>query len=627
MRVVKGLWKLLVAVKDGLVLILMLLFFGLLFAALSARPTPTLPTAGALTIDFDGGLAEQPAEVDTLSLLSSGSVPARDLKLRDVVRALDGAVKDSRVKAVVLDLDRFTGGGQATLAEAGLALDRVRRAGKPVLAYATGYTDDGYQLAAHASEVWLDPLGAVLLTGPGAQRLYMKGLLDKLGVTTHVYRVGTYKSAVEPYTRTGLSPEARAANQALADALWGSWQQEVKAARPRANVAGYFAQLAPAAAPADFLAPAPTFAERARAAGLIDRIGDRTAFGQRVAAIAGAGTSKQAGGYSRIKLATWLSANAAPTGGQVGVVTIAGEIVDGRAAPGRAGGETIANLLLEELARKRLKALVVRVDSPGGSVTGSERIRLAIMEAKREGLPVVVSMGSVAASGGYWISTPADLIFAEPTTITGSIGVFGLLPTFAGSLEKVGLSADGVKTTPLSGEPDVYHGTSPMFDALMQRGVEDIYRRFTGLVAAARHKSVSEVDSIGQGRVWAGGIARQIGLVDRFGTLPDAIAEAARRAKLNPRSATARYIEREPSAWKSFARDLLDRPDRDTGSGDAFSALAARPDAQLMQAIAEAKALARGPAIQVRCLECGGTPAAVARGQGFAALLAARFGL
>ncbi|WCT74964.1 signal peptide peptidase SppA [Sphingomonas naphthae] len=624
MKVVRGIWKLLVGIKDALVLLAMLLFFGLLYALLSVRPTPQVPTAGALTIALDGALVEQPGDVDPLELVSGGAPGLREYKLRDLVRGLRAAATDTRVKAVVLDLDRFSGGGQATIGEATDALDAVRRAGKPVLAYATGYVDDGYQLASHASEIWLNPYGAVFIAGPGGQRLYYKGLLDKIGVTTHVYRVGTFKSAVEPYIRTDQSPEARAANQALADALWATWLDGVKQARPKANVAAYAA--APGAA---IDAAGGRIADAALKAGLVDKLGDRTAFNRRVVQLAGADeTDKTPGAYRSIKYDSWLSANPEKsTGDQIGVLTIAGEISDGRAPAGSAGGETISRLLLEELGKKRIKALVVRVDSPGGAVTGGEKIRQAILEAKAQKLPVVVSMGSVAASGGYWVSTPADRIFASPSTITGSIGVFGLLPTFQGSLEKLGLSADGVKTTPLSGQPDVYHGTSPEFDALMQRGVEDIYRRFTALVAASRKLPVEKVDEIGQGRVWAGGTARQIGLVDQFGTLDDAIGDAARRAKLDPAKVRPRFIEREPNAYKKLVRDLL-APSRDGGSSDAFTRMAGRPDALLAQAIGEARQIAAGPAIQARCLECGGARVAASpRDAGWAALLMAKLGL
>jgi len=285
-------------------------------------------------------------------------------------------------------------------------------------------------------------------------------------------------------------------------------------------------------------------------------------------------------------------------------------------------------LLTEELGKHRIKALVVRVDSPGGSVTASERIRSAILAAKAQKLPVIVSMGSVAASGGYWVATPGDTIFAEPSTITGSIGVFGIIPTFAGTLQKVGLSADGVATTPLSGQPDIYRGTSPQFDSLIQTGIENVYARFIGLVAQSRHLSPQKVDEIGQGHVWAGGTARQIGLVDRFGTLDDAIAFAAKTASLSGGEARPRWIEQQPNSFKALLRDVTQRRDSGTDSAiDPWTRIAHRPQDLLAHALADAQALAFGPAIQVRCLECGAAepPSAKARTT-LATLLAQRLG-
>ena len=622
MRVLRGLWKLLVGVKDALVLLLLLLFFGLLYAALTVRPNPKLAASGALVVRLDGTVVEQPEDADPLAILSGNGPATREFRLRDVVRAIRFAATDPAVKVVVLDLDRFAGGGQAALSAVGGALDEVRRTGKPVLVYATGYTDDGYQLAAHASEVWLNPVGAVLLAGPGAPHLYYKGLLDKLGITTHVYRVGKFKSAVEPFIRSDQSPEARAANQALADSLWESWQQEVGQARPKAKIAPYAAN--PGAA---LTAAGGDSAKAAQAAGLVDQLGDRIAFGQRVITMAGADGTGAPGGFANLPLANYLSAHAEPDGGKVGVLTVAGNIVDGTAGPGKAAGETLAKLLTDELGKHRIKALVVRVDSPGGSVTASERIRSAILAAKAQKLPVVVSMGSVAASGGYWVSTPANTIFAEPATITGSIGVFGIIPTFAGSLQKVGLTADGVATTPLSGQPDVYRGTSPQFDALVQTGIENIYARFTGLVAQSRRLTPQRVDEIGQGHVWAGGTARQLGLVDRFGTLDDAIAFAAKQANLTGSAAHPRWIEQQPNSWKALLRDWTQKNGDSNAAIDPWTRIAHRPQELLARALADAQALAFGPAIQVRCLECGAAEPPSAQAQAsLASVLAKHIG-
>lgn len=603
MKLVRGLWKLLVGIKDGLVLIAMLIFFAALFMALSIKPNDVLPSSGALVLDLTGTLVEQPAETDPLSLLSGSRSISHETRLRDVERGLQAASSSSSIKAVVLDLDAFIGGEQATIAAAGRAIDKARAAGKPVFAYATGYSDDSYLLASHATEIWLNPLGGVMLNGPGGSRLYYKGLMDKLGITARIYRVGTFKSAVEPFMRSDQSPEARDANQALANALWATWLADVAGVRPKAKLTPYVAR------PDRMISAAGgRMSQAALNAGLVDKLGDRNSFNSRVSAIAGDAADGGINDFKAIPLERWAAAHPEKSSGTpIGVLTVAGEIVDGEAAPGAAGGTTISNLLLDELARKRIKALVVRVDSPGGSVMASEQIRSAILQAKGLGLPVVVSMGGLAASGGYWISTPADRIIAEPSTVTGSIGVFGILPTFQGSLTKLGLSADGVKTTPLSGEPDLYKGTSPLFDAMMQGSIEDIYRRFTTMVAQSRKLPIERVREIAEGRVWAGSSARQIGLVDSFGTLDDAVAEAAKLAKVNPAKARPLYIEKPLSPLKQMIKSLVE-PDPEYGettrTRDPWGGMAGRPDRLLLHALAEAQNVLMGPAIQVRCLEC-----------------------
>lgn len=600
-RLVRGVWHLLVAIKDGLVLVLMLVFFGLLFAALSARPGSRAISEGALLLDLRGPIVEQPGSPGALAALTSQDVP-RQYRLRDVVRAIDAARGDARVKAVVLDLDRFGGGYPAAIGEVADALYRVRQSGKPVLAYATGYSDGSYRLAAAASEVWVDPLGGTLFAGPGGTQLYYKGLIDRLGVNAHVYRVGTYKAAVEPFLRADQSPEARAANQALYGALLGQWVDGVRRMRPKAQVARFLQQ------PQEAVAAARGNIPRANLTlGIVDRVGSRVDFGKRVAQIAGADTAKPAGAFRTIGYDNWVGANPLPeNGGAIGVVTVAGEIVDGKADPGVAAGDTVAEALLKGLATKDLKALVVRVDSPGGSATASERIRVAVLEARRRGLPVVISMGGLAASGGYWVATAGDTIFAEPNTITGSIGIFGLLPTYENALAKIGVTSDGVRTTPLSGQPDVLGGTTPVLDAILQASIENGYRQFIARVAQARRMTPARVDQIGQGRVWDGGTARQLGLVDRFGTLNDAVAEAARRARLGD-AFHAVYLEQEPGWAAQIAQSLGGGDDEsEAPSGDAFARIAAERRALLGQALGDVRRLVRGGSIQARCLECAG---------------------
>jgi protease-4 len=623
MKFVRAIWKLLVGIKDALVLLLMLLFFGMLYTALSARPAAVHD--GVLDLNLNGSVVEQPARAQWSSL--AGSPKIEQYRLRDLIEALGKATDDGRVKAVALDLDGFTGGGQTAIGDLADALRAVRAAGKPVVAYGVGYTDDSYQLASAASEIWLNPLGAVLIAGPGGSNLYYKGLLDKLGVTANVYRVGTYKSAVEPFIRNDMSPEAKQNYMALDQATLESWRQGVKQARPQANVDQFLKDMngAVAAAGGDM-------ARAALAARLVDKIGDRTAFEARLAQLGGTdrrsirGGDKSVGEYRRIRLGSYVRdvVDDKPSG-PIGVVTIAGMIVDGKAGPGTAGGDTIAKEIQTGIRDKGIKALVVRVDSPGGSVLASERIRQALLEAKAKKIPVVVSMGSVAASGGYWVATPADFIYAEPSTITGSIGVFGVLPSFQGTLQKLGIGADGVKTTPLSGEPDLLKGPSPEANVLIQSGVNAMYARFLNIVAVSRHKTPQQVDQIAQGRVWDGGTAHQIGLVDGFGGMSEAIAKAAELAKLgNERG--IRYLE-PPLSFRDELLSTLSSGENDDAAvpADAFASLARQPQQQLASMLAEINSILSGPSIQARCLECPAVapPVIQAKDSGLLALLKA----
>jgi len=579
------------------VLLLMLLFFGMIYTALSARPAPVKD--GVFDLNLNGSVVEQPSRSQWSDVAGGNRI--REYRLRDLVQALDKAAGDSRVKAVALDLDGFTGGGQTAIDDLAGAVRRVRAAGKPVVAYGVGYSDDSYQLASAASEIWLNPLGAVLIAGPGGSNLYYKGLLDKLGVTANVYRVGTYKSAVEPFIRNDMSPEARQNYVALDEARLETWKQTVKQNRPKANIDAVLKDMngTVAAAGGDM-------AKAALATGLVDKIGERRDFEARLAELGGK-SDRGTSGYARITLPSYV-ADAVDRNphGPIGVVTIAGMIVDGKAGPGTAGGDTIARQIETGIRDKGVKALVVRVDSPGGSVLASERIRQALLSAKASKIPVVVSMGSVAASGGYWVSTPADFIYAEPSTITGSIGVFGVIPSFQGTLKKLGVGADGVKTTPLSGEPDLFKGPSPEASQLIQSGVNSMYGRFLGIVAASRHKTPQQVDAIAQGRVWDGGSAHQLGLVDGFGSMPEAIAKAAELAGLGDRRGLT-YLEK-PVSWREELIETLagqDNEDESTSTDqDAFASLARAPEQQLAAMIAEVRSILAGPSIQARCLEC-----------------------
>ena len=599
MAFARKVWKLLVGIKDGLVLIFMLLFFGLLFAALSARPAPGQVREGALLLDLDGVVVEERSAVDPLSLLS-GSAPVAEYPVRDLVRAIDAAAADERIGAIALDLTTFLGGGQVHMQEIGAALDRARTADKRVLTYAIAYADDSMLLAAHADEVWVDPLGGALVAGPGGDRLYYAGLLDRFNVNARVYRVGTYKSAVEPWIEREMSPAARENYTALYGALWEEYQANVRQARPKAQLDRVTSD------PVAWVASGGGDLSRASlAAGLVDKLGSRVDFGERVAEIVGEDDwDETPGAFPSTDFDTFLAAHPDDSDGDaIGVVTIAGQIVDGEAGPGVAGGERIAKLLDDALAGD-LKALVVRVDSPGGSVLASEEIRRAILRHKAKDIPVAVSMANLAASGGYWVATPADRIFAEPETVTGSIGVFGIVPTFEGTLADYGVNSDGVRTTPLSGQPDVLGGFTPEVDAILQANVEDVYTRFLGLVAKSRGKSPQAIDTIAQGRVWDGGSARQLGLVDQFGGLDAALEWAAAEAGLEEGEWHARYLRDPPDPTQELLRSLLGEGEAKVAATDLFGTIAARQDAVFTRVDRDLEMLLGTRGVQAHCLEC-----------------------
>ena len=601
MSFARKVWHLIVAVKDGLSLVFLLLFFFALYMVLTARPSPAAVRDGALLLQLDGAIVEERTPIDPISLLLSGEAPAGEYDVQQLVHAIDAAAEDGRIKAVVLDLSRFAGGGQVHIAEIGAALDRVRKADKPVLTWAVAYTDDGIQLASHASEVWVDPLGGAFVLGPGGKNLYFGDLLRNLDINARVYKVGTYKSAVEPYLLNEMSEPARENYRQLVAALWGAWQADVARARPKAQIATVTSD------PVAWLAAARgDAATAAKNAGLVDRLGDKVAFGRRVAAIAGADEwDDRPGRFAHTELEPWLAANPLDESGEaIGVVTIAGEIVDGDDGPGVAGGERIAKVL-DEALEDDLAGLVVRVDSPGGSVLASEEIRRAILRHKARDIPIAVSMANRAASGGYWVSTPAHRIFAEPETITGSIGIFAVIPTFERAAAKWGVNSDGVGATPLSGQPDLIGGFTPEVDTLLQSAIEDGYGDFVNRVAAARKLTPARVDEIGQGRVWDGGAARQVGLVDQHGGLPDALAWVARQAKLGEDEWHVRYLGEESRTTDTLLRRLVIGERERAPSTDLFAVLAGRQKALFAQLAADMRRVAGTDGLQAYCLECG----------------------
>lgn len=608
MSFARKVWHLIVAVKDGLSLVFLLLFFGALYAVLTSRPSAASVREGALLLDLDGVVVEEKSEIDPLSVLLTGDAPTTEFDVQELVHAIDEAATDDRIKAVVLDLSSFVGGGQVHLRDIGAALGRVRAADKPVLTWAVAYTDDSLLLASHASEVWVDPLGGAVVFGPGGNNLYFGDLLRKLDVNARVYKVGTYKSAVEPYLLNEMSEPARENYTQVLGTMWAEWQAHVAKARPQVRLR----QLTQDPA-AWFAAAGGDGATAAKAAGLVDRLGDRVAFGNRVAELAGRDEWVDTPGfYVATELDAWMADKPmASDGAAIGVVTIAGEIVDSDSGPGVAGGDRIARLL-DEAVEDGLKGLVVRVDSPGGSVLASERIRTAILRHKAKGIPVAVSMGNVAASGGYWVATPGDRIFAEPDTVTGSIGIFAVIPTFENAAAKWGVNTDGVRTTPLSGQPDLVGGLPPEADALVQQYVENGYQDFVTRVARARKLTPARVDEIGQGRVWDGGTARQIGLVDQYGGLDDALAWVAGQAKLGKDDWHAEYLGEDERTGDTLLRQILiGESARSGGGADLVGLFNLRRSTAFAQLAASVARVSGAQGMQAYCLEC--TPALRAR--------------
>ena len=529
-----GLWRGLDALRKALHLILLLVIFGVLVGILRGS-VPRIPAKAALLIAPEGQLVEQ-LSGDPLerAVQQTRGEQHRETLLWDLTDSIRAATNDGRIAAVALDLEKFEGGAQPTLEELAAALREFRASGKKVIAYGAEMTQERYYLAAQADEVLLDPMGFVLIDGYDRYRMYLKDALDKLGVAINVFRVGAFKSAVETFTRTNMSPEDREESRGYLNALWSSYQAAVTRARklPPDALEKYvdsLAQTVPAAGG--------NAARVALQANLVNALKTRIEFEQRLIGLAGkdddSGSFKSISADDYVRYARAQKKLKADGKPRVGVIVAEGDILDGDQPPGSIGGDTVARLIRQARNDKDIKALVLRVDSPGGSVMASEQIYRELVALRGAGKPVVVSMSGYAASGGYYISAPADEIWASPATITGSIGIFAIIPTIERTLGKVGVGVDGVGTTPLSGQLRLDRPLGDEARTLLQSTVSRGYDEFLERVATGRKKSRDQVDSIAQGRVWAGIDARRIGLVDQLGSFNDATKAAARRAKVS----------------------------------------------------------------------------------------------
>jgi protease IV len=579
-------------------LVILLILASFLIGMFFGDSPVSVPKGAALRLALDGTVVEQKSVTDPLTALQAGGALPSELVLRELVETIDHAATDDRIKALTLEPGPFFGAMPAHLESVGAALKRFRARGKPIIARSEYYTNSSYYLAAHADEILVDPMGGVGVTGFASYQEYFKGALDKFKVNVNIFKAGKYKNAVEPFSRADMSVESRESSAALINSLWADYVGDVETLRAKKGLKLQAAVDNTSAGATSLNGNMAAYAVQAK---LADRIVDRTAFRTEMTKRVGEGLDIDGlASFNQIdymNYATAVKRKASTSGDAVAVIYAAGEIVDGEAPAGYAGGESVARNIRRAADDESVKAIVLRVDSPGGSAVASEVMRLATVEAQAKGKPVVVSMGSLAASGGYWISATADEIFAMPTTITGSIGVFGMIPTIDKTLADYGVTTDGVATTKLGGSETISRPLSEDVKNILQKGVEHTYAEFLARVAKGRKLPVATVDALAQGRVWDGGTARQLKLVDRFGDLDDAIKSAAARAKM--KSWRVSYLE-EPEAWQTQILRML--------TGTSARVVPVSPDVRALQqqltTVQPLMRLFQRRGVQAACLEC-----------------------
>ncbi len=548
------LWRVLDGLRRALHLILLLFLFALLIAAFQTS-IPVVPESAALVLNPQGDIVEQ-LSGDPLdrALGRAASDYDPETQLRDILDALKAAATDKRIKLVVLDLQHIGSTGLSKLQEIGAAIDAFRGSGKRVIAVSDLYGQAAYYLAAHADEINVDPLGAVVVDGFARYQMYFKDALDKLGVDFNVFKVGTYKSYTETFTRNDMSDAEKEQSMTWLNAAWSVYQRDVTRARrlhPDA-LSDYVARAVPRMQEVKGNA-----AKMALDQKLVTAIKTREQVNEELKKVVGEDDKTHL--FKAIELDDYVTALHAENPlerrkGDIGIIVASGEILDGTQPPGTVGGESLARIIREARDNKDLKAVVLRIDSPGGSMLAAEQIYRELLAFKKSGKPLIASMSSVAASGGYYIALGADEIWASPTTITGSIGVFATIPTFQDTLRKLGVHVDGLGTTELSGQR-LDRALSPQTKALLQTSVEYAYSEFLTRVAAGRKRTVAAIDSVAQGRVWAGTDAKSHGLVDSLGLLRSAVEIAAKRANLD-KDYTVRYLDPELTWQEALAMDL-----------------------------------------------------------------------
>ncbi|HAT4914396.1 TPA: signal peptide peptidase SppA [Serratia marcescens] len=527
-------WRLLNFIRElilNLFLVLLILVGVGIYLSFQSSSTSTAPARGALLVDLSGVVVDQPSVNNRVrqwgrELLGASSSRLQENSLFDVVDSIRKAKDDKNITGMVLQLNDFAGADQPSLRYIGKALREFRDSGKPIFAIGDSYNQTQYFLASYANKIYLSPQGAVDLHGFATNNLYYKSLLDMLKVTTNIFRVGTYKSAVEPLIRDDMSPAAREADSRWIGGLWQNYLETVAANRQLTPQ-----QLFPGAAGvlSGLQAAGGDTARYALDNKLVDELASRTAIENQL--VKTFGWDKQANDFNATSIYDYQPKPDANQGGKIAVVFANGAIMDGPQTPGNVGGDTTAAELRQARLDPAIKAVVFRVNSPGGSVSASEVIRSELAAVRAAGKPVVVSMGGMAASGGYWVSTPADYIIASPSTLTGSIGIFGIINTYEKTLDTLGVHTDGVATSPLA-DIAVTKALPQEFSQMMQLNIENGYKNFLDLVAKSRKMPPQQVDQIAQGHVWLGSDAKANGLVDQLGDFDDAVKKAAELAKL-----------------------------------------------------------------------------------------------
>ena len=562
-RIFSSLWAVLSFSRSVVVnLVFFVLLFGFIAVISSGEEQIKVPDKTALVLNLVGDIVEQKREIDPMEAFLSEAMEQQEdnpeILLADLLDVIAEAKIDDRVQILVLQLQGLKDVGLTKLQDIAVALEDFKSSGKEIIALGDQFSQDQYYLASTANKIWLNPQGFMLLDGYGRYQMYFKSALEKLSINQHIFRVGTFKSAVEPFIRDDMSNAAKEANKLWLDDLWMQYKEDV-AKRRGFGVENFDENIDTLVE--KFSDAESSFAKYALNNNWVDLLLSRQEMSDSLIELVGENITGDS--YSKIGYKNYIAATksaldepAALTAvkDKVAIIVAKGTILDGKQKPGTIGGDSTAKLLRQARNNDEVKAVVLRVDSPGGSAYASEIIRQEVELLKEAGKVVVASMGTYAASGGYWISAPADKIYASPATITGSIGIFGMMMTFENSLRKMGIYTDGVGTTDISGFSPT-QALTPGMGKLFQLSINRGYQEFIQLVAENRNMTLEQVDMIAQGRVWSGKKAKELGLVDELGNLNDAVKAAATLAKLETYDTL--LIEKEQSSRNKIMQELI----------------------------------------------------------------------